>query len=208
MKKIILLLPLLAMSCSRSMSQVWEDTKTAASFMFFGSKTKSELAANEEAFHISENDFIPFDDKDLNDEKMMQSKHEPGMGVVPTRSEFVSPSHHLQHIFSNIHFDVSNYDLKGNENKNALSQMVDYLKAHKEIYLFIEGHCDERGVAQYNYSLGAKRANAVRNYLIKNGISQNRIFTVSCGKDHPLDYGHNQKAWQKNRRTQFKIYQP
>ncbi|NGX31690.1 MAG: Peptidoglycan-associated lipoprotein [Chlamydiae bacterium] len=220
MKKFLLLIPLFFLSsCSRSVSQMWDDTKTATSYMgrgfqafFSGNNEEEQIAMNEDVFQISEDDFIPFDDQDLKAEKTLQATQEPGTGKIPTKSEFFTPPSHLAHIFSNIQFDLNNYQIKGGQNHQVLKQAAQYLKEHPEIYVFVEGHCDERGTAQYNYSLGAKRANTIRNVLVKEGINEginpNRIFTVSCGKDQPLDPGHSQVSWKKNRRTEFKIYQP
>jgi peptidoglycan-associated lipoprotein len=69
----------------------------------------------------------------------------------------------------------------------------------------IEGHCDERGTAEYNLALGERRAVAVKTYLSSLGISPDRIRTVSYGKEFPFDMGHSEDAWAKNRRGHFVI---
>jgi peptidoglycan-associated lipoprotein len=69
----------------------------------------------------------------------------------------------------------------------------------------IEGHCDERGTAEYNLALGERRSVAVKTYLVSLGISPDRLRTVSYGKEFPFDPGHNEDAWSKNRRAQFVI---
>lgn len=69
----------------------------------------------------------------------------------------------------------------------------------------IEGHCDERGTAEYNLALGERRAVAARTYLLSLGIDGNRLRTVSYGKEFPFDPGHNEPAWSKNRRAHFVI---
>jgi len=69
----------------------------------------------------------------------------------------------------------------------------------------IEGHCDERGTAEYNLALGERRAVAARTYLVSLGISADRLRTVSYGKEFPFDPGHDEAAWQKNRRAHFVI---
>lgn len=69
----------------------------------------------------------------------------------------------------------------------------------------VEGHCDERGTAEYNLALGERRAVAVKNYLSSLGISPDRIRTVSYGKEFPFDMGHSEDAWAKNRRGHFVI---
>ena len=70
----------------------------------------------------------------------------------------------------------------------------------------IDGNCDERGSNEYNLSLGEQRAQSVRTYLIATGIDAARIQTRSFGKEKPLDPGHNEAAWAKNRRGEFVIY--
>ena len=68
----------------------------------------------------------------------------------------------------------------------------------------IEGHCDERGTEEYNLALGERRANAAKQYLTTAGISAGRLSTISYG-ERPLDPGHNEAAWAKNRRDHFVI---
>jgi peptidoglycan-associated lipoprotein len=69
----------------------------------------------------------------------------------------------------------------------------------------LEGHCDERGTAEYNLALGERRAGAARAYLVSVGISADRLRTVSYGKEFPFDPGHDEAAWAKNRRAHFVI---
>ena len=74
-----------------------------------------------------------------------------------------------------------------------------------DVILQIEGHCDERGTIEYNMSLGEKRANAARDYLIGMGIAENRLTTISYGEERPAAPGSNEDVWAKNRRAEFKI---
>ena len=67
----------------------------------------------------------------------------------------------------------------------------------------IGGHCDERGTVEYNQALGERRANAVRAYLVAAGVSESKLKAVSFGKDMPVDEGHDEAAWAKNRRAEF-----
>ncbi len=67
----------------------------------------------------------------------------------------------------------------------------------------LEGHADERGTREYNLALGERRANAVQQYLVANGISKARIETISYGKERPADAGHDESAWSKNRRVEI-----
>jgi peptidoglycan-associated lipoprotein len=69
----------------------------------------------------------------------------------------------------------------------------------------IEGHCDERGTAEYNLALGERRAEAIKTYLVQLGIESDRILTVSYGKEFPFDSGHTEAAWDANRRGHFVV---
>jgi peptidoglycan-associated lipoprotein len=69
----------------------------------------------------------------------------------------------------------------------------------------VEGHCDERGTAEYNLALGERRAVAVKTYLLSLGIAGDRVRTISYGKEFPFDQGHDEKAWASNRRAHFVI---
>ena len=69
----------------------------------------------------------------------------------------------------------------------------------------IEGHCDERGTAEYNLALGERRALAAKTYLVSLGIAADKVRTVSYGKEFPFDAGHEDNAWSKNRRAHFVI---
>jgi peptidoglycan-associated lipoprotein len=79
------------------------------------------------------------------------------------------------------------------------------LKQYPTWAITIEGHCDERGTAEYNFALGDLRAVAVKTYLVSLGIAPNRIETVSYGKEFAFDPGHDEQAWAKNRRAHFVI---
>jgi peptidoglycan-associated lipoprotein len=79
------------------------------------------------------------------------------------------------------------------------------LKQYASWGITIEGHCDERGTAEYNLALGERRAVAVKTYLSSLGVSPDRIRTVSYGKEFPFDMGHGEEAWAKNRRGHFVI---
>ena len=79
------------------------------------------------------------------------------------------------------------------------------LKKYPAWMVTIEGHCDERGTAEYNLALGELRAVAVKTYLVALGVAPDRLRTVSYGKEFPFDPGHTETAWSKNRRAHFVI---
>lgn len=87
----------------------------------------------------------------------------------------------------------------------VLQQNAEVLKKYPTWQITIEGHCDERGTAEYNLGLGERRAIAARDYLVSLGIAADRLRTVSYGKEFPFDPGHDESAWAKNRRAHFVI---
>jgi len=102
----------------------------------------------------------------------------------------------------NIHFEFDSYSIVP-EYVSILMKKVKWLRNHPSLSVTIEGHCDERGTTAYNISLGERRANAAKQFLIDTGIKASRIETVSYGEEKPLDPGKNDKAWVKNRRAHF-----
>jgi peptidoglycan-associated lipoprotein len=96
---------------------------------------------------------------------------------------------------------------KGAETAKAIV-VAEYLKAHPDQKLEIEGHADERGTEGYNLALGERRALSVREILLNNGVGADRVTTVSYGEARPADVGHDEAAWQKNRRSEFILLLP
>ena len=87
--------------------------------------------------------------------------------------------------------------------KTVLNKKGKWLREHPNAKALIEGHCDERGSTEYNLALGQKRADGALQYLVALGISPSRLSTISFGKEKPLDPGHTEAAWNKNRRAHF-----
>jgi len=88
--------------------------------------------------------------------------------------------------------------------KTKLESVANYLRQNSEICAIIEGHCDERGSEEYNRGLGERRAITVKNYVMKlGGTTEDRLRTVSYGKDRPAVMGHDESAWSKNRRGEL-----
>ncbi len=103
-----------------------------------------------------------------------------------------------------IHFDFDRYFIR-DDAKPVLEENATWLKKFQTVKILIEGHCDERGTEEYNLALGEKRAKSTLDYLVSLGITADRIEIISYGKSQPLDLGHNEVAWQKNRRSQFMV---
>jgi len=108
--------------------------------------------------------------------------------------------------FANIYFDFDKAIIK-DSSKAVLQKHADWLKANNAVNITVAGNCDERGTAEYNLALGQRRADAAAKYLVNLGVAKKRIKTVSYGKERPLDPGHNEEAWGKNRRDEFVIQQ-
>jgi peptidoglycan-associated lipoprotein len=229
---VIFLSSLLATSCQRSPGEVVEDSKTAARYAGKGFKSlggkhgdSRQVVSQESYVGPVDEEYIPLNDEDLyrqltlgessalnkvsQDTAIPQSKERPGEqgSSIPGIDGFRTPSPQLANIFRPIYYDTSDYILRGQENLQALDAIADYLTKNPKVYIFIEGHCDERGAAAFNMALGARRGNSVRNLLIKQGVDLNRIFTISYGKERPTAFGHFPGAWRQNRRAVFKIFE-
>lgn len=100
------------------------------------------------------------------------------------------------------YFDYDRNALTGDA-QQALNDSAQWLRAHGDITVVLEGHCDERGTEQYNLGLGDRRANTAREYLVAQGVDAGRIKTVSYGEERPFEDGHAEEAWAKNRRAHF-----
>lgn len=193
-----------------------------------GKQGDSQMVASSDEFmgRPTRDDFIPLNDgqayrqltlgdtsalAELEHEAALpQPKESPGDpgSSIPGIDAFKDPSRssQLSSLFQNVPFPYNSSLIKGDKELASLKAMAEYLKKHPQTYMFIEGHCDERGPQAYNLALGTRRANAVRNYLVHQGIDSERLYTISYGKERPVSMGHDERAWQQNRRAQFKLY--
>ena len=103
-----------------------------------------------------------------------------------------------------VYFDFDKYDLRS-DTKEGLDNNYELMNKFPNAIIKIEGHCDERGTIEYNLSLGEKRAKAAMDYITGLGIDPSRLSIISYGKEQPVDPGHDEVAWQKNRRCEFRI---
>ncbi len=107
--------------------------------------------------------------------------------------------------FLPIYFDFDRYTIRP-DMRSRMEHNAQVMLDHPDIKVEIQGNCDERGTNEYNLALGEKRAKAARDYLVNMGIDPGRITIVSLGEEKPLDPGHNEAAWAKNRRDDFIIF--
>jgi peptidoglycan-associated lipoprotein len=91
------------------------------------------------------------------------------------------------------------------EARGVLERDAAWLQAHRATSVMVEGHCDERGTVEYNLALGERRANAARDYLVSLGVDGSRLTVVSYGKERPVDPGHTEAAWARNRRVHLAV---
>ena len=107
-------------------------------------------------------------------------------------------------ILNTIYFNYDKSELQP-ASVEVLKKIGEWLTKNPDKKIRIEGHCDERGTAEYNIALGERRALSAKNYLSTMGISSQNITTLSFGEEKPADPAHNEDAWAKNRRAEFKI---
>jgi peptidoglycan-associated lipoprotein len=154
--------------------------------------TAEEEAAARKRAQIQEPSEPGLKEKTLSEEEARRMKEEEQrMREASEKARFES---------EDIQFEFDQYILS-DTSKQILDKKVKWLKDYPSAKAQIEGHCDERGSAEYNLALGQKRADAVMQYLVSLGINANRLSTISYGKEKPLDPGHTEEAWAKNRRA-------
>src|SRR5262249_51882878 len=124
------------------------------------------------------------------------SLSEAGQGKTPA----TPPSRPLQEVY----FGFDTFDLS-NDARATLKRNADWLKTNQSVRVEIEGHCDDRGTNEYNLALGAKRAQAAKDYLVSLGIPADRLSTISYGEELPVCREQTEDCWQKNRRDRFVV---
>ena len=98
-----------------------------------------------------------------------------------------------------VHFAFDQYNVEDND-KQILGRQAAWLAKYPSVRVTVEGHADERGTREYNLALGARRANAVKEYLVSQGVSTARVETVSYGKERPICTQSDEACWAQNRR--------
>ena len=98
-----------------------------------------------------------------------------------------------------VHFGYNEYNIE-DADKAVLGRQAQWLSKYPSVRVTVEGHCDERGTREYNLALGARRANAVKEYLVSQGVSTGRVETVSYGKERPICTDSGEACWSRNRR--------
>jgi peptidoglycan-associated lipoprotein len=229
----LLVLSVTLLGCCRSSDEVWEDTKSGTRHISRGVRTlcgnhadsrmvrcRDEFIGNETCWSqvsAPESEYIPIPDQKCPQEVAMadvvapQPKESPGDpgSTVPGIEAFKDPHtvSGMSGIYKNVHFEYNSNLVKGQDNLDIIREIANNMRKNPNTYIFVEGHCDERGPEAYNLALGSRRSNAVRNALIKEGVNPDNIFTISYGKERPVVLEHHEEAWTQNRRAEFKVYQ-
>jgi len=150
----------------------------------------------------------PFKDTDFSDYRSRGPSSEEGLGEDPDvnvqeasiRGKEFAESPDL----ATVHFDYDMYSLSGKA-RIDLRENAEYLKAHPDLEILVQGHCDERGTLEYNLALGQKRAKAVRDYYIRIGVPGRAVATISFGEERPLCMEADEDCWARNRRAETRI---
>lgn len=122
----------------------------------------------------------------------------PGPGPVSSAPIPGSTQDFVINVGDFVYFDFDSYAIR-DDAIPVLEAQAAWLRQYPNVTVRIEGNCDERGTAEYNLALGARRANSVREFLVSRGVSAARITTISFGKERPVDPGTDEAAYQRNR---------
>lgn len=180
---LLLVIPglILAASCAKKQVKPSEEEMAAAHM-----KTEQERKEQEARFA----------QKTAEEERMSEERLREAAKMRREREMFEN---------EDIHFEFDKSRLLP-EAQEILKRKAAWLMSHSEVSaVTIEGHCDERGSNEYNMALGDRRANAAKAFLVDLGVPADRLSTISYGEERPLDPGHNEEAWAKNRRDHFTL---
>ena len=111
-----------------------------------------------------------------------------------------------QNVRKTIYFDTNSFTLNDTNNDSLKNQLLPLINSNSKITIIVEGHCDERGSNLYNKKLGKKRAEMVKKFLVKSGVKSSKISAISYGEKKPIDLGHDENAWSKNRRVEIVLF--
>ena len=127
-----------------------------------------------------------------------------GPGSLEAKQRGRDPSTPEASPLREIYFDFDRYELRSDA-RATLKENAEWLKANASVRVEIEGHCDERGTNEYNLALGAKRAQAAKDYLASLGIAAARLSTISYGEELAVCKEQSEDCWQRNRRDRFVV---
>ena len=133
--------------------------------------------------------------------KAMDTAPPPGNSMTSSTSSIVPGSAEdlKVNVGDTVHFDYDAYAVT-DEGRGILQRQAAWLQKYPSVRITVEGHCDERGTREYNLALGARRANAVKEYLVSLGVSAGRLDTISYGKERPICTESDESCYAQNRR--------
>ena len=178
------ILPFFLASCAKKQIQVSEGVKTAGQTTAQETPTQKVPAGDKDAYAQQEAD-----------RQAKLRELEAAQKLADEIRVFEAES---------IYFDFDRADLK-HYARVILKEKAAWLQSNPSYAVIIEGHCDERGTNEYNLALGERRAQAAKTFLLDYGISASRLSSISYGEERPVDPGHNEEAWAKNRRDEFRL---
>ena len=140
---------------------------------------------------------------------VFQPKDSPGdpNSKIPGIDAFIKPTAAIASLFRTVHFNTDDHIIRAKDEYDTIVKMAEFLKKNPHVYIFVEGHTDERASEAYNLALGTRRANFIRSVLVKHGANSDQVYTISYGKEKPRDQDHTTTAWKVNRRSEFKIFE-
>ncbi|MFH0843983.1 MAG: peptidoglycan-associated lipoprotein Pal [Pseudomonadota bacterium] len=189
MKKMLILLTVLAFACS--------------SLLLMTSCAKKQVKTEETAPAPAAKPAAP-EAKAKDDEAYRKAEAERQARLRELEKEARMRAEMEAFMSENIYFDFDKSDL-GPEAQTILKKKAAWSRENTRFFVRIEGHCDERGTNEYNLALGERRAQSAKKFLVALGVPDDRIRTISYGEERPADPGHNEAAWAKNRRDEFKL---
>jgi peptidoglycan-associated lipoprotein len=221
MKKFTPLVFFVLASCTSTVYDAWEETKMATksyakqglAYLGLLEEESRIVATSQEIYQSREEEFVPLRDQDLSSQYMDESYSQPKEAKNSVKKgsiaseQFSKPSTTLASIFSTVYFNTDEHVLSQKEYYQVINRIASYMKKNPHVYLSVEGHCDQRASEAYNLALGTRRAQFIRSLLVKAGVEQDLIHTVSYGKERPVSKGNTKESLAKNRRVEFKIFQ-
>jgi peptidoglycan-associated lipoprotein len=192
---LILCLGLILTGCPKKTVVKEEPSLKKAEELAAGRERAAKLEAERAAKEVQEKELAK-----IREEEAKKAREEFEKSLVAKKESGIEGEILESKLLKDIHFDFDKYDIRPGD-AEILKENAALLKKYTNVKIQIEGHCDERGTNEYNLALGERRANSTKKYLSSLGISPDRISTISYGEERPLDPGHNEEAWAKNRRA-------
>jgi len=198
---IVLCLGLFVTGCAKKKVAVQRD-RSSVQRSEEASRLEAERAARQarEAQEAKEKDLARIKEE----EARLARKGEFEKSLVAKKESGIEGEVFETKLLKDIYFEFDKYDIRPKD-EEVLKENAAWLKKNPSAKIQIEGHCDERGTIEYNLALGERRANYTKRYLVSLGIAPDRISIISYGKEKPLDPGHNDEAWAKNRRAHIVV---